>query len=96
MSRKLAWTDAQDMQIRRRRAEGASWDAIAADLTLSLWAVTERGRRIGTGNLESDFVLAPDDPERDALPPGHPRTWNTINAGTVLEGAAYPWRLFSH
>jgi hypothetical protein len=96
MSHKLAWTDAQDMQIRRRRAEGASWEAIAADLTLSQWAVTERGRRIGAGHLESDFVQTPDDPQREPLPAGHPRTWNIINAGTVLEGAPYPWRLFSH
>jgi hypothetical protein len=96
MSRKIAWTDAQDMQIRRRRAEGASWEAIADDLALTLWAVTERGRRIGAGRPPGDFVAEPDDPLREPLPAGHPRSWDAINAGTVLEGEPYPWRFFRH
>jgi hypothetical protein len=94
MTRKIAWTDAQDMQIRRRRAEGASWEAIAADLALTLWAVTERGRRIGAGRSQADFVAAPEDPLRDPLPAGHPTSWDAINAGTVLEGAPYPLQFF--
>ena len=94
MSRKIPWTDAQDMQIRRRRAEGASWEAIAADLALTLWAVTERGRRIGAGRPQGEFIPAPEDPEREPLPAGHPKSWDAINAGTVLEGAAYPFRFF--
>jgi hypothetical protein len=96
MSRKIAWTDAQDMQIRRRRTEGASWEAIADDLAMTLWAVTERGRRIGAGRQPGDFVAAPDDPLREPLPAGHPKSWDAINAGTVLEGAPYPLRLFRH
>ena len=94
MSRKIAWTDAQDMRIRRRRAEGATWEAIAADLALTLWAVTERGRRIGAGRPQADFVMAPDDPLRDPLPAGHPTSWDAINAGTVLEGEQYPLPFF--
>ncbi len=94
MSRKISWTEAQDSQIRRRRAEGASWEAIAADLSLTLWAVTERGRRIGAGRPQADFVPAPDDPQRDPLPAGHPTSWDAINLGTVLEGEPYPLRFF--
>ncbi len=94
MSRKIAWTDAQDSQIRRRRSEGASWEAIAADLALTLWAVTERGRRIGAGRPPAEFVPAPDDPQREPLPSGHPMSWDAINAGTVLEGQPYPLRFF--
>jgi hypothetical protein len=94
MSRKIAWTDAQDTQIRRRRAEGASWEAIAADLTLSLWAVTERGRRIGLGRVAAEIESSLEDPEREPLPAGHPASWDAINAGTVLEGAPYPLRFF--
>ena len=47
MPRKLVWTAAQDTQIRRLRAEGASWDTIAAILGFTRWTVIERGRRIG-------------------------------------------------
>jgi hypothetical protein len=94
MSRKIAWTDAQDAQIRRRRSEGASWEAIAADLALTLWAVMERGRRIGAGRLPQEFVPAPEDPLREPLPAGHPTSWDAINAGTVLEGEPYPLPFF--
>jgi hypothetical protein len=96
MSRKIAWTDAQDAQIRRRRSEGASWEAIASDLALTLWAVTERGRRIGVGRPEADCEPIPEDPMREPLPSGHPASWDAINAGTVLEGEPYPLRLFRH
>jgi hypothetical protein len=96
MSRKITWTDAQDSQIRRRRCEGASWEAIAADLAVTLWAVTERGRRIGAGRPPADFIPAPDDPFREPLPAGHPASWDAINAGTVLEGEPYPLRFFRH
>lgn len=94
MSRKIPWTDAQDSQIRRLRSEGASWEAIADDLALTLWAVTERGRRIGAGVLQADFVAAPEDPQREPLPAGHPRSWDAINLDTVLEGEPYPLRFF--
>ena len=94
MSRKVAWTDAQDSQIRRKRSEGASWEAIAADLALTLRAVTERGRCIGAGRGQGPAVATPEDPLRDTLPAGHPRTWDSINAGTVLEGRPYPLPFF--
>lgn len=94
MSRKIPWTEAQDAQIRRRRSEGASWEVIAADLALTMWAVTERGRRIGASRPHGDFVAAPEDPMREPLPSGHPTTWDAINAGTVLEGEPYPLRFF--
>jgi hypothetical protein len=96
MSRKLPWTDAQDSQIRRRRAEGASWDAIANDLSLTLFAVTERGHRIGADHTASEFVAAPEDPLREPLPPGHKLSWDAITASTVLEGVPYPLPVFRH
>lgn len=94
MSRKIAWTDAQDAQIHRRRREGASWEEIAADLVLTLWAVTQRGRHIGAGRPQDEFVPAPEDPQREPLPAGHPTSWDAINAGTVLEGEPYPLPVF--
>lgn len=94
MSRTIAWTDAQDTQIRRLRSEGASWETIADALALKLWAVTERGHRIGADDPRAAFVPAPEDLLREPLPAGHPKTWDTINAGTVLEGEPYPLRFF--
>ena len=93
MPRRSVWTHAQDSQIRRRRAEGAGWDTIAAELSIAMRFVVARGRRIGVP--ESDDGLRPlSDPDREPLPPGHPETWGVITAGTVLHGARYPLRFF--
>ena len=94
MPKKLVWTDAQDTQIKRLRVEGASWDAIAAILGLARWTVIERGRRIGAQRPHHAFVPPPDDPARDPLAAGDPRSWGVINAGTVLESDPYPLPVF--
>lgn len=91
---KLIWTDAQDSQIRRLRMEGASWDTIAAILGLARWTVIDRGRRIGAQRPPHDFVPPPEDPAREPLPAGHPRSWGVITAGSVLEDEAYPLPIF--
>lgn len=95
MPTKLIWTDAQDSQIKRLRGEGEAWDAIAAALGLSRWTVIERGRRLGAHRPPKEFVPPPEDPGRDPLPAGHPRSWNVITEGTVLEGTPYPLPVFS-
>lgn len=87
---KLLWTNAQDTQIRRMRAEGETWEAIGLILGLSRWAVIERGRRINARPPPPDFIPVLDDPHRDPLPAGHPRTWAMMNAGTVLADEPYP------
>ena len=87
---KLLWADAQDTRIRQMRAEGATWDAIAAALGLSSSTIIERGRRIGARPPPPDFTPPPDDPHRPPLPAGHPRTWGVMNAGTVLADEPYP------
>ena len=94
MPRKLEWTDAQDTQLRRLRAEGATWDGIAAVLGLTRWAAMERGRRIGARRPPPDFVAPPEDPTREPLPAGHRHSWDRINEGTVLEGTPYPLPVF--
>jgi hypothetical protein len=94
MPKKLVWTDAQDTLIRRLRAEGATWDTIAATLGISRWTVIERGRRIGARPPPHEFVPPPEDPARDPLPAGHPRSWGVITAGTVLEDTPYPLPVF--
>jgi hypothetical protein len=75
MPKKLVWTEAQDTQIRRLRREGACWDTIAAILGFNRWSVIERGRRIGARPPPHEFVPPPEDPSRDPLPAGHPRSW---------------------
>ena len=94
MPKKFIWTDAQDTRIRRLRTEGASWDTIAAVLGLSRWAVIERGRRIGARPPPREFVPPLEDPTRDPLPAGHPRSWDVLTAGTVLESTPYPLPYF--
>jgi|KBSSwiStaDraftv2_1062776.scaffolds.fasta_scaffold1846826_2 hypothetical protein len=96
MPKKFVWTEAQDAQIRRLRAEGVSWEAMAAILGLTRWAIIERGRRIGAHPPPREFVPPPEDPARDPLPPGDPRSWNVINAGTVLQDTPYPLPVFAH
>lgn len=94
MPNKLIWTEAQDSQIRRLRTEGASWDVISAILGHTRWAVIDRGRRIGARPPPREFVPPPEDPHRDPLPAGHPRSWGVITVGTLLEGTPYPLPVF--
>jgi hypothetical protein len=94
MPKKLVWTDAQDTQIRRLRIEGASWGMIAGVLGITRWTVIERGHRINAMRPPRDFVPPPEDPGRDPLPAGHPRSWGVITAGSVLEDVPYPLPLF--
>jgi hypothetical protein len=89
MPRKHVWTDAQDTQIRRLRVEWASWDTIAATLGITRWTVIERGHRIGAECPPREPLPPPEDPARDPLPAGHPRSWGVITAGTVLENVPY-------
>ena len=96
MPKKYPRTDAQDAQIRRLRMEGASWDLVATVLGLSRWATIERGRRIGARLPPREHIPPPEDPARDALPAGHPRTWDVLTVGTLLENTPYPLPVFPH
>lgn len=88
------WTEGQDAQLRRLRIEGASWAQIAAAFGRTRWSVIERGRRIGARRPPPGSPPQPEDPFRDPLPPGHPRSWDALNAGTSLAGEAYPLPTF--
>jgi len=94
-SRKYYWTEGQDIQIRRRRIEGASWEAIAAELAMPVQMVADRADRLGISRAVRTSPLL-QDPTREPLPPGHPDSWNALTAGTVLQGQPYPLRTFSH
>jgi hypothetical protein len=94
MPSKHLWNPGQDATIKRMRAEGATWDSIAAALSLSRFAIIDRGRRIGAYRPPPALTPPRDDPDRPPLPPGHPRSWQPLIAGTVLEGSAYPLPVF--
>jgi hypothetical protein len=94
MPRRLVWTEAQDSQIKRLRTEGASWDTIAAVLGMARWTVIDRGRRIGALRRPREHIEPPEDPSRDPLPAGHPKSWGVLTVGTLLEGTPYPLPVF--
>jgi hypothetical protein len=88
--KRIEWTEVQDMKIKRMRAENASWDTIAIAVGVTRWTVIERGRRLGARPPPADFMPPAEDPERPALPPGHPDTWGIIIKGTSLAEMPYP------
>ena len=94
MPHKLSWTDAQDFTIRRMRAEADTWERIARTLGMSRYTVIERGRRLGAQLPPAGVQPPPEDPRRDALPAGHPISWEPITAGTLLDGCPYPLPCF--
>ncbi len=96
MPKKIEWTAAQDMQIKRMRAEGGTWDAIAAALGVTRWTAIERGSRIGAQQPPPGFVPPPNSLVREPLAAGDPRSWDVLTRGTLLEGTPYPLPVFSH
>lgn len=84
------WSPGIDHQIRRRRLEGANWQTIAAELFIDPLLVAARGQLLGVADPRESDLAPEEDPAREPLPPGHPRAWNTITAGTVLQGEPYP------
>ena len=63
-------------------------------LGLTRSTVIDRGRRIGARRPPPGPPSMVEDPGRAPLPPGHPRTWGAIVAGSVLEGDPYPYPVF--
>ncbi len=89
------WTDAEDGRLRRLRAEGGTWADIARALGRAPQAVMARALAIGARRPPSDFSPPADDPEREPLAAGHPRSWGALIADTLLEGIDYPLPIFS-
>lgn len=98
MPQKIHWSPTADAEIRRLRAAGTTWNAVAAVLRVSHWTLMEHGRGIGArrppvapppdrGFDDPEF----DDPAREPLRPGHPASWDGITAGTLLAGVRYPF-----
>lgn len=90
----LPWTVALDTRLRRLRAEGAGCDEIARALGRTLDDVAARANALGAAAPPVDGTPCADDPAREPLPAGHPRTWRPLVAGTLLEGGEYPLPFF--
>ena len=94
MPLKLDWTPALDTRLRRLRAEGTGWDAVAEDLHVSRSTAISRGQRLGIppaihamADTAADDDLA--QPDRQSLPAGHPVTWGALTSDGFLAGTAY-------
>jgi hypothetical protein len=94
MPLKLEWTEALDARLRRLRAEGRGWEAIAEDLGISRSTAISRGQRLGLPPVapappepDADDEFA--QPDRPPLPAGHPVTWQALTAGSFLAGTSY-------
>ncbi|MGR3717161.1 MAG: hypothetical protein ACU0B1_10480 [Thermohalobaculum sp.] len=94
MRRGTIWTPALDARLLALRWDGQTWDAIAAEMGIGRYTVVERGRRLGARRAPR-MIAAAEDPGRPARPAGHPACWDLLIAGTVLEGAAYPYPVFT-
>ena len=95
MPAKIDWTEAMDAQLCRLRAEGETWDVIAAALCVSRFTAIDRGRRVGARRPPPEFVAPPEDPDRAPLPAGHVRSWGCLTQDTCLAGTPYPLPVFS-
>lgn len=78
------WTAAADRTICDMRGAGETWAAIGLRLGLSRNTVIERGRRL---RAEAPVRVAAvkeydmlEDPQRGALPAGHPLTWGLLSS----------------
>lgn len=87
---RLEWTEARDGVLRRMRAEGRTWQDIAAEFAVTPEVARERGRRIGAPAPDHAVQLQAEDPYRPPLPAGHPRTWGLLTENTVLAGTFWP------
>lgn len=98
MPRALDWTAERDALIGRLRAEGATWDQVAARLGVSRTAALERAKLLRRGDAPvarparaaAKAVEENVDRDRAPLAPGHPVAWGLLTAGTCLAGTAFP------
>jgi hypothetical protein len=94
MQARVQWTAALDMRLKALRAAGLTWDALAAEMGMGRNTVLERGRRIGARKMQPPPMAVVEAADRPARPAGHPLTWGLLTAGSVLEGAPYPFPVF--
>ncbi len=89
MARAKQWSEGADRTICQMRADGATWADIGRRLRMSRNTVIERGRRLRASAPARRGAPKPEvepleDPNREPLCAGHPRTWG------LLSDAPYP------
>ena len=96
MGAKKEWTEAEDATILTMLAAGESWQTLADALGVWKQSVQDHARRrLGVDVTRRKVLAVPTPSARpwgtyDALPAGHPTTWDAITAGTLLEGTGWP------
>ncbi len=85
------WTKQADFTICQMRGGGATWAEIGRTLGLSRNTVIERGRRLRAEAPVKEAMPVveddpADDPNREALPAGHPLTWGLLSDAPYPEG----------
>lgn len=87
------WTPETDARLMRLRADGLGTRTIAKFLGISRNSVIDRALRLKAPPKPECPLISKtrdaDDPNRAALPSGHPITWFAITSGTCLEGCGY-------
>lgn len=86
------------MQLLSLRSSGRTWRQVADLLAVGRSAAIERARRLGLPpgiRIAAVTKPAPLRLDRPALPSGHPVSWGTITRGTPLDGAPYPYPVFT-
>jgi hypothetical protein len=83
------WTAPRDFRLRLMRLEGGGWEEIAEALAVSQDAAMARAVRIGAQRSLLGLTVC-EDPAREPLPAGHPRSWGVLTQGTWLAGTRYP------
>ena len=98
MRRQTVWNAEMDGRLRSLRRDGATWDRLAVEMGLSRDTVLERARKLGARAKDTMAMAKAEPPgeprDRPARAPGHPATWQMLTAGTSLDGATYPFRVF--
>ena len=97
-SQRIVWSATADAHLIRMRREGASLRSLASAFRIGRQAVADRAAVLGMHTptkladrprVQSRELEQKVDAGRDPLHAGHPTSWNLINEGTCLEGAAY-------
>lgn len=94
MTARTAWDAAADKRLLALRWAGLTWDGIAQEMGRGRYVVLERGRRLGARRCPPLPRAVTEAADRAPRPAGHPQTWALLTAGTLLDGAAYPYPVF--
>jgi len=92
----IVWTTEMDDTLRFMVSNAQSFEAIGPALGMNRETAVRRARTLGIFKSRQ-HARTPNPPavpaldrRQDALPAGHPYSWNLINRGLSIEGEPYP------